>query len=98
MLDGHTTSIDLSFCEALAFTTALSCPSSVWNVPQKRARGASQQGRLGSKRTIGNAPLSGRSTATWDLPKADIACGVAERQPIISAYMFESHSVRHFSP
>ncbi len=41
-------------------------------------------------------PLSGRSTAACGVPKADIAHGVAKRKPITSAYMFESHPVRHF--
>lgn len=39
-----------------------------------------------------------RSIDTCDFPKADIAYGVAEHQPITSAYMFESHAVRQTPP
>ncbi len=56
------------------------------------------EGHLKNKRmteTNGSFALySCRSNDNLDLPKADIAYGAAEAQPITSAYMFESPTVR----
>ena len=65
--------------------------------PTASGRPSRESGRSAGYCTLtAMRPLSGRSTAACGVPKADIAHGVAKRKPITSAYMFESHPVRHF--